>query len=396
MLLQHATGIAELSVECPSLDWLEVFSTTKLHGLKDLKIRTSADMFAQEVYVTRLLNSLAHVASTIKHLDLGRKEDGRSRKRLNGSLPVSLKACAGSVQLKSLVLRDFRFTTSASAIDWTRFGQKRIERLSFVHCYGMGAQTLTDPYSATQTWSSLTRLDMVLPDHHLEENINIIRWLEDVLGTLSPHSLKSLRIEVPAADRFPNIETIARHECLESLVLGVTDTDGRWMVLKHEGLNMVSAHCKRLQCLGLSLPPLQACPNYLVRRDPSKFLSRPGFGVLTVGKRCLSDGAISTLLALSTAEMHPSPYAPAWVRHCPQSLGEGDEETIAAVVARTLRPEASATRPRELRNDLTVGIHAGAYYCKSWVDEQVIFCAHEPGVLRQVSAGNGPLSWIKA
>jgi hypothetical protein len=102
------------------------------------------------------------------------------------------------------------------------------------------------------------------------------------------------------------------------------------------------------------------------------------------------------LLGLSTAEMNASPSAPAWVRYCPWSFGEGDEETIAAVGARALRPESSTTHPFELRRDLTVGVHAEPYHCSSWVQEQVFSLSPGLGMLQRVSVGNRPSPpWVR-
>jgi hypothetical protein len=77
---------------------------------------------------------------------------------------------------------------------------------------------------------------------------------------------------------------------------------------------------------------------------------------------------------MSTADPSPAAHAPAWVQYCPRNFGEGDEESVASLVAEILDPGFNdAYLDDEGRCNFAVGVHSGAYYCRSWTEELMVF-----------------------
>jgi hypothetical protein len=62
----------------------------------------------------------------------------------------------------------------------------------------------------------------------------------------------------------PCIKKIALHRRLQSLLVGVTDLDGRWMTYKASEIHDLVESCSELRTIGLTFPPLEETGEFLV------------------------------------------------------------------------------------------------------------------------------------
>jgi hypothetical protein len=267
-LLGNVTDIRKLSVTSSTLSWcMQTFGRTNFRALEYLEVRTTGQTFPRLGYEDPLGKTL-QLAPTIKTLDLGYKKGGtlwipmcwgyHDHVHRNDVLPER----NDTAQVESLTFRDFSFRDTFP-LRWYFFEPTGLNTLRFLHCYEIGRMLQSLPL-LVKTCFSLTTFEVVLLNTNMEQNPTVIQSLERILYSLPRQSLKRLRIEIPAAEHFPHTNSITHQKSLETLVMGVTDTHGRWLTLEPGDLEMVVTHCSKLRCVGLSLPPLQTCYDFLV------------------------------------------------------------------------------------------------------------------------------------
>ncbi|KAF2196106.1 hypothetical protein GQ43DRAFT_476620 [Delitschia confertaspora ATCC 74209] len=176
----------------------------------------------------------------------------------------------------------------------------------------------------------------------MQANRSYLDVFEEILSETALKGLKHLQIEIPAAGRLPNTNFFALHTELESLIIGVTDSDGRLMPFESAALQVVAKNCPMLGMLGLTLPPMEQAGNL---RGPFR------------------DRNISTPLIMGVAEATPPIHSPAWVQHCPQRADYGPcyvDQSICAEDCHTLDIRSGAgSNPSKT---MSVGVHLGTYY----------------------------------
>jgi hypothetical protein len=286
-----------------------------------------------------------------------------------------------SSHLESVTFRDINFT-GATSFDWTKIGENGLARLSIIHCLGQTI-ILGNLPDVTASWSSLQSLDLVMPDTQMHNNPAALRTIEDALCSLPDSSLQHLRVEVPAAERLPNIQSITRHWKLESLVVAMTDSNGRWIAFHPNDLEVIERHCTLLQCLGLTFPPIDRNQCFIVSEMFWNFCSLAD---------CYKNSfvsSISTLMIIGLEDSSPHASSPAWVRYCGhRNGGEEDYSPTLATVDPIFRTIECASGSEKILRTLAIGSHPGAYYCDKWVQEMSFFRWGSGSLPRRVAIGN--------
>ena len=271
-LLGLETRILNLSIYCPDASLFALLERAHFRHLKRLKLRTSSKVFSTKRCAELLKTILRHATHTVKELDLRCAEQNPHPGLSNTTLSLWDRDASAPFDGMSCHLEDVTFRgldfSKAHSFDWGRFGEKGLERLRISNCLGSEA-VLSNLPTATTTWHCLHSLSIVLPDMRMQHNPTTLRVVEAVLSSLPEHSLRHLRVEIPDAKLLPNAECIARHEELESLFIGVTDSDGRWLAFHASDIEVIGRNCPGLHCLGLTFPPIDRCQDFMVRRFPS-------------------------------------------------------------------------------------------------------------------------------
>ena len=124
------------------------------------------------------------------------------------------------------------------------------------------------------------------------------------------------------------------------------------------------------------------------------FLPLPLAPRLTGRKSSLPLACIATFLVIGIEDTSPHPSAPAWVRHCPNRKGNGeDAASLAAASESIFRVAERASESDGILRRFHVGIHMGPYYCSDWVHEMVLL-VRSHRTLRPVRRVNSALGII--
>ncbi|KAF2252123.1 hypothetical protein BU26DRAFT_251620 [Trematosphaeria pertusa] len=387
LLLGAESHIRALRVKSRNESWFGVFDCTTFTQLRSLELRTTNQVFSAPQYSTLLRVALQCTAKTLTSLDIGHATTSTAAELhtspglnpLRGFISQSSldrAAAPHHPHLECLAFRDLDFG-SAEAFDWSIFGAHGPETLRLLQCYNLAPMLETTMRNLLPTWRDLTALDFVLPNMRMQTHPASLAALEDALCCCAAANLglKHLRVEIPAAGRTPDARAIALHGNLESLVVGVTDADGRWLPFEADELQTVIEGCMRLQLVGLILPPVGTDSEYYLtslRRLPR----------------------LSHVLIAGAAEASRPVYSPAWLHCGPQGTLDAGDLALSACRSLGRGPWSSG--------NITLGVHAGPYYCATWTGELAFFVADgdddNGAAARRVSFGGaaltGPLSRV--
>lgn len=285
LLLGAESHIRALRVKSRNESWFGVFDCTTFTQLRSLELRTTNQVFSAPQYSTLLRVALQCTAKTLTSLDIGHATTSTAAELhtspglnpLRGFISQSSldrAAAPHHPHLECLAFRDLDFG-SAEAFDWSIFGAHGPETLRLLQCYNLAPMLETTMRNLLPTWRDLTALDFVLPNMRMQTHPASLAALEDALCCCAAANLglKHLRVEIPAAGRTPDARAIALHGNLESLVVGVTDADGRWLPFEADELQTVIEGCMRLQLVGLILPPVGTDSEYYLVSSLSPIFS---------------------------------------------------------------------------------------------------------------------------
>ncbi|ORY17858.1 hypothetical protein BCR34DRAFT_583421 [Clohesyomyces aquaticus] len=350
--------------------WYGIFDHTEFRCLRHLELRTTNRIFAADEYCKLLRLALKCTSRTIRTLDIGNTTTS-STVRTSGTAPgarFSSKQNSADIGahpgLRSLTFRNLNFA-HASSFNWSIFPSQPLSSLRILHCHTLNPffETISPMLSI---WN-LTRVDFILLNMNMQANSEALQALEELLCYPATASLRHLRIEVPAAGRALRGETLCGHTEMESLIVGVTDGEGRWIAMDLDELRVITRSCRRLRLVGLTVPLLD------MGSERVDFLN------------CLSGLGLSDILVIGNEEASPSAFSPAWVQYCPQSRKEKDVVDSAKLAAEQVCRSVHRGRMGGWRSGaVTVGVHLGAFYCRDWLRELNFFEGNRRAEARRV------------
>jgi hypothetical protein len=269
-LLASQSGIGKLAVIAPHGSWLRVFNQTEFCCLRKLVLRSSFRALPTKEFYQLLGVVIQRTARTMEIIDVGHIATASSQGAVNSPRDFASDESPelSKMYLRSLTFRNLSFA-NAAGFDLNVFGENGVKRLRFLYCRDPGTM-LGAMCQVLPRWSCLVVLDFVLSNWRTQTHPESLHTFEKLLCSLSKNSLRHLRIEVPALGRLPCVRKIGLHRGLQSLLVGATDLDGRWMTFKPSELRVLVECCIDLRVIGLTFPPLEENADFLVSlRQPN-------------------------------------------------------------------------------------------------------------------------------
>jgi hypothetical protein len=361
-------SVRKLSIACPEDHCID-YGQMKLDipNLEHLILHVTKSALSASVGTGFVDKILRRCVGSIRKLDIVCVADSRGPP--DGTSLASLGEASSSVRLKSVTLRHVMLNGPLKRFIIFGASGAGLESVQLSHCQSLGP-TLESLSAVVPTWCSLRSLVLVLPEMQMHLNPAALRLIESLLCSLPCTSLRQLQIEGPGGGNLPDPACIARHWKLQSLVVAVTDSDGRWMAYHPSALEVITSHCLDMQCMGLSMP---SSDEWLATFVSAR--SYQVFGHLTQKpKTSLSLLRLATILVIGIKESSPHPSAPAWVQYCPTREGlDAAEEASALTAAQSISTVVEQASVTDHRLRLSVGVHIGPYYCRDWLEELIWF-----------------------
>lgn len=265
-LLGSTSLLRRLCVTSLNESWWDVFEKTEFQALRHLIVCTTNRIFSHREYPQLLKMALGKTRKTLRTLDIAHSTTNPVE--LGTSAPISTRRegakDAEDGSLECVNFQDLDFSRDIDTpFDWSVFRTLGPKCLRFrnLRCFDLvhGIRLA----AVIPTWSTLSSFEIVLGPSSQSYSGQTLDSLEQVLWHVPNTALRNLRIELVGGSRLLDVQTLARHVNLRSLIVRVADTT---QVYGYAEMEVLAKNCIHLETLGLDISPLKIS-DVIVRRS---------------------------------------------------------------------------------------------------------------------------------